>query len=838
MNRAMTLLLLVLSTAQLAVLAAPQDGQIAVDPNNPARMVYWNKTVLINGRQAVKPCVFAGPGDPEDFFYNNTAANKNLLISRGARCTYIMAYLADFGGGSPGAGTALDITLNAWEQHITDLEKAGVIVCFFFLDDSVRRPPNWQDAVDKMVAKFKHHKLLIWCVAEEYSEALSKTDVAEVAARIKAQDPYDHLVGVHQHTGTSFDFNGAGDLDTFFIQHNESDPAAIHDGLNNAWNNTAAKKVLNMSEIAGHATKDRIAARKWNWAAVMGGASAVMVLGMGRASDPAANNDPGKYDDCARLMDFFEAADINSMSPHDDLIAGNTKWLLAKPGMSYIAYQDNLTGPIGIKSMSAGTYKLTWYDIANNAKKTEQKTLPTGDHTFTPPPGIGTEVAVWIAKAETGDSAVSAAWKEFTSNAARPPELSPGDATNRNSAESPTACFPPPDSQGGWRTLTNADDIRRIAGMDIKRLDEAFGIAEASTKNGGLLVVRRGWLVYERYFGRGHREATPNLASCGKSFTSIAVGILMAERPDLFPDGLDQKVFTPAYLPPEAFPLSDPAKADIKLGHLLAFSGGIRGNNPCTVNGKEATIEPAGPDGWQAMVDAVALGKRDMTVGGKRISAATLWCPPGGGYSYATASAHVASMIVRRVTGMELEDYVRKRLAEPMGWGRFTYAYRYAKEVTHTPGGGGIAVRATDMLRFGYLLLRNGRWGDRQLVPAEYVRQCGRKSPYNPHYPYSLQFNVNTDGEIPGYPRDAFWKSGSGAHMLYVVPSLDLVVWKLAGRDSQYGESDTGVPLAAEIAKGSASRKDWKATLDERVGQRILLTKVIEAILESASPKR
>lgn len=94
--------------------------------------------------------------------------------------------------------------------------------------------------------------------------------------------------------------------------------------------------------------------------------------------------------------------------------------------------------------------------------------------------------------------------------------------------------------------------------MDKKGLDEAFAIAEASTRNGGLLVVRRGWLVYERYFGKGRRDATPNLASCGKSFTSIAVGMLISERPELFPDGLDQKVFTPHYLPAEAFPLTDP----------------------------------------------------------------------------------------------------------------------------------------------------------------------------------------------------------------------------------------------------------------------------------------
>jgi CubicO group peptidase (beta-lactamase class C family) len=400
-------------------------------------------------------------------------------------------------------------------------------------------------------------------------------------------------------------------------------------------------------------------------------------------------------------------------------------------------------------------------------------------------------------------------------------------------ARADIAYFPPPDIEGGWRKAITPDDARRLAGLDTARLDEAFEVAQASTKNGGLLVVRHGYLAYERYFGLGHREATPNLASCGKSFTSVAVGILMHQRPDLFPAGLDQKVFTPAYMPPEVFPLSDPRKAEIKLGQLLAFTAGIRGNNPSRTGGQEVTLDPPGPDGAAAMIDSVAAGRRGIDFQGRSTSAATLWCTPGEGYSYATASAHLASMMVRHVSGMELEAYVRDRLARPLGWGNFTYGYRSAEEITHTPGGGGIAVRATDMLRFGYLLLREGRWGDRQVVPAEFVRHCGTASPYNPHSPYSLQFDVNTDGQWTGVPRDAFWKSGSGAHMLYVVPTLDLVVWKLAGRDGQYQERDTGVPLDPAIVAAAQSRSDWKPSLNEREGQREVLRKVVAAVQRS-----
>jgi len=380
--------------------------------------------------------------------------------------------------------------------------------------------------------------------------------------------------------------------------------------------------------------------------------------------------------------------------------------------------------------------------------------------------------------------------------------------------------FPPPDSRGGWRTLATPADIRRRAGIDLEGLDEAFRLIQRSTSNGGLLVARRGWLVFERYFGKGHREATPNLASCGKPVTSIAVGILLAQHPNLFPEGLEQKIFTPRYLPQEAFPLSDPRKAEIRLGQLLAMSAGIRGNNPGYVHGQKVQLDPEGPDGWPAMVDEMALGKMD----GPR-NAITLWCEPGGGYSYATSSIHIASIILRHVTGMELEQYVARCIAQPLGWSRWGYGYQHAK-LRHTSGGGGIALRATDLLRFAYLILRDGRWGRRQIVPAAYVRHCRSRSPFNPHYPYSLQLQLNL-GDLSGVPADAVWKSGSGGHCFFVIPSLDLVAFKLGGRDGQYNPADTGLPAAPST---SETVPDWKPSLSAEAAERETLRLLASAV--------
>src|SRR5580704_7326989 len=96
--------------------------------------------------------------------------------------------------------------------------------------------------------------------------------------------------------------------------------------------------------------------------------------------------------------------------------------------------------------------------------------------------------------------------------------------------------YPPSDAKGGWRTPKNEAEVRRLTGLDPAKLDAAFEFTKDTTQHGGLLVVRHGYLAYERYFGRGNREAIPELASCGKAFTSIAVGIVLKEKAAQIPD--------------------------------------------------------------------------------------------------------------------------------------------------------------------------------------------------------------------------------------------------------------------------------------------------------------
>ncbi|HVT72082.1 MAG TPA: serine hydrolase [Lacunisphaera sp.] len=359
--------------------------------------------------------------------------------------------------------------------------------------------------------------------------------------------------------------------------------------------------------------------------------------------------------------------------------------------------------------------------------------------------------------------------------------------------------FPPPDSAGGWRLATGEAEVRDLAGMDLARLEQAWAYTQRCSQNAGLLVVRHGYLVFEQYIGRVSRNTNPNLASVGKAYTAIACGIMLHEFHDKIPAGLDTKVFTPEFLP-EAFnaegKLDDARRADITLGQLLCMTSGYNGDGDApkgVVHGVMSVLKPS-PN----------QDIRDLDGSSLRCA---MWTTPGGGFCYSSPAPHIASMVLRRVTGMELDQYIDERLARPMGWGAWAYA-RHLDGFTepHANGAGGIAVHATDALRFGYCLLQGGRWGERQLVPADYVALCNRMSPYNPHCPYTLMFEQNSDGHLIGAPRDAYWKSGAGGFALMIVPSLDLVIYKIGGANWQYDPAQTTVPQP----EPSHERDDWK----------------------------
>lgn len=386
-------------------------GQIIVDPDH----FQW----LI--RKGGGPFFMCGPGDPEDFLYRgrlNPDGTRNgdqmalirKLRKTGANCIYLMAVRSHGGDGdkthnpfvnndvSKGIHTKV---LEQWDEWFTEMDKNGIVIYFFFYDDSAR---IWntgnqvgkeeRDFIRTIVDRFEHHKNLIWCIAEEYQEAFSAERVKNLAAQIRAADDYDHVIAVHKLNGLDFsEFADESNIDQFAIQYNKSSAAELHDGLVRAWREAGGRYNLNMSEAADYGTGEE--ARRKSWACAMGGAY-VMILGMDIAT--TAESD---LRDCGRLARFFESTNFNEMSPHDELKYGGSKYVLAQPGTSYIAYTPALSGKIGLKDITAGNYEFCWFDCATGKQVTQTKVkVRMGDQMWNKPNGIGDELAVYIRRVE------------------------------------------------------------------------------------------------------------------------------------------------------------------------------------------------------------------------------------------------------------------------------------------------------------------------------------------------------------------------------------------------------------------------------------------------------
>jgi CubicO group peptidase (beta-lactamase class C family) len=87
---------------------------------------------------------------------------------------------------------------------------------------------------------------------------------------------------------------------------------------------------------------------------------------------------------------------------------------------------------------------------------------------------------------------------------------------------------------------------------------------------------------------------------------------------------------------------------------------------------------------------------------------------------------------------------------------------------------------ARDMARFGLLFLRQGRWRDKQIVPADWVEESTRSySDAGRGGGYGYMWWVAVDGRhLPGVrlPEGTYSARGHRGHFILVMPSEKLVI--------------------------------------------------------------
>jgi CubicO group peptidase (beta-lactamase class C family) len=170
----------------------------------------------------------------------------------------------------------------------------------------------------------------------------------------------------------------------------------------------------------------------------------------------------------------------------------------------------------------------------------------------------------------------------------------------------------------------------------------------------------------------------------------------------------------------------------------------------------------------------------------------------GTHYEYNDVRINRFALSLLRVLGKQVPEVFRDEVMDPIGgsnawkWVPYHNSYveidgrRMASVSGGTRWGGGMWIDSRDMARFGYLWLRGGRWGGRQILPPAYVKAALAPSANGPDYGYLWW--LNTRGRnYPGLPATAYGARGAGSNTIFISPEHDLViVWRWhAGNEAE-----------------------------------------------------
>ncbi len=221
---------------------------------------------------------------------------------------------------------------------------------------------------------------------------------------------------------------------------------------------------------------------------------------------------------------------------------------------------------------------------------------------------------------------------------------------------------------------------------------DAFFSAAAKAKLDvhGVMIVKDGAVIYSHWQSKGAPNVPHVLHSVSKTFTATAVGLAIAEGRLNLTDKVVS--FFPDKLPNE---VSD---------NLMAMT--IR----------DLLTMTCGHD------DEPNQSKREEWV--KTFLAHPVKHTPGTFYLYNSLGTYMLSAIVQKVTGEKVLDYLTTRLFEPLHidkprWDESPQGI--------SAGGWGLYLKTEDLAKMGQLLLQNGKWKGKQIIPAGWVYEMSKK---------------------------------------------------------------------------------------------------------------
>lgn len=291
----------------------------------------------------------------------------------------------------------------------------------------------------------------------------------------------------------------------------------------------------------------------------------------------------------------------------------------------------------------------------------------------------------------------------------------------------------------------------------------AESLAKKKTKS--LLVIRQDRIALEWYAAGRDAKTKHYAASLSKPIVgALALALLMGDG-KLKLDDL-ASMFIPQWA-------DDPRKSKITIRHLASHTSGIQDAH---IDGVPHEKLP----GWMGEFWKRLEPPNDpFTI--SRDTAPVLF-EPGAKMHYSNPGiamlGYMVTASLKDSPQKDLRTLLRERVMRKIGIADQDWSVGYGKtfNVNGLPlvapwGGGSFTPRA--VARIGRLMLREGDWDGKRILTKEAVQLTTRDAGTPGHC--GMAWWSNNEGRYPKLPRDAFWGSGAGHQVLFVVPSLKLI---------------------------------------------------------------
>jgi CubicO group peptidase (beta-lactamase class C family) len=321
-----------------------------------------------------------------------------------------------------------------------------------------------------------------------------------------------------------------------------------------------------------------------------------------------------------------------------------------------------------------------------------------------------------------------------------------------------------------WPTKEWRECKPEAVGMNSDKLLQAIEYTATPAFNTeGLVILRKGHIVGEAYFGNFKINSRHVSHSMAKSFTSALVGIAI-DKGQI--KDIDERICR--YFKEWDCKDKDDLRSRITIRHAMTLTTGLEWQENWSK--------------WDpATNDALKMGQSGRFI--KYMGARKGLHEPGQRFYYSTGDPMLLSPVIQAVTGVTAFEFARQNLFKPLNITNIDWE---KDQDGYTATAWGLHTTVRDYAKFGYLFLNKGYWEERKVVSEEWVEKSTKTDPsvkmwngygylWHVNLPIRLSFS-RSPISTAAIPPDGYMAEGVRGQNIFILPSKDLVIVRVASQ--------------------------------------------------------